>query len=138
VKPGEERTRGRYRTPMHVPGWSAAALTLMAAGLIPGVRAAAPAAASPVPTAQAEFGGQCPEALAEGQHVMTDCSVTWTDKDGKLFCFSTQAAKTSFLSNPTEKLARAREFMAASNVESTETAMQSFTSSDAEALVSAG
>ena len=83
----------------------------------------------------AEFGGQCPEALAEGQHVMTDCSVTWTDKDGKLFCFSTQAAKTSFLSNPTEKLARAREFVAASNVESTETAMQSFTSSDAEALV---
>src|ERR1700733_15542145 len=96
--------------------------------------AAAPGA-SPVPTAKAEFGGQCPEGLSEGQHVMTNCSVTWTDKDGKLFCFSTQAAKTSFLSNPAEKLARAREFMAASNVESTETAMQSFTASDAEALV---
>ena len=48
---------------------------------------------------------------------MTNCSVTWTDKDGKLFCFSTEAAKKSFLSNPTEKLERAREFMAASNVE---------------------
>ncbi len=58
---------------------------------------------------QAEFGGQCPEALAEGQHVTTDCSVTWTDKDGKLYCFSNEAAKKSFLQNPVEKLAaRAR------------------------------
>ncbi len=139
VKSSQQHTRGKYRTRLHVPGWTAGALMLMAAWLIPSAipsaAAAPPPAASPVPASQAEFGGQCPEALAEGQHVMTDCSVTWTDKDGKLFCFSTQAAKTSFLSNPTEKLARAREFVAASNVESTETAMQSFTSSDAEALV---
>jgi YHS domain-containing protein len=84
---------------------------------------------------QAEFGGQCPEALSEGQHIMTSCAVTWTGKDGKTYCFSTEAAKASFLKSPDEKLERAREFMAASNVESTETAMQAFTGSDAEALV---
>jgi hypothetical protein len=120
-------------------------LALIAAWWVSGAGAAAPGAAapgassppaaSPLPTSQAEFGGECPEALAEGQHVMTNCSVTWTDKDGKLFCFSSQAAKTSFLTNPTEKLERAREFMAAGNVESTETAMQSFTTTDAEAMV---
>jgi hypothetical protein len=84
---------------------------------------------------KAEFGGQCPEALSEGQHVMTNCSITWTDKDGKLYCFSTAAAKTSFLKEPAMKLDSAREFMAASQVESTERAMQDFTSSDAESLV---
>jgi YHS domain-containing protein len=86
---------------------------------------------------KAEFGGQCPEALSEGRHVITDCTVTWTDKDGKLYCFSTEAAKTSFLRNPVEKLERARALMAAGSVESTETAMQSFTSTDAEAVVRA-
>jgi YHS domain-containing protein len=93
-------------------------------------------AADPVlPPSNAEFGGQCPEALSEGQHVMTNCSITWTDKDGKTYCFSTEAAKKSFLLNPAEKLQRARELMAAANVESTETAMQSFAGSDAESLV---
>jgi hypothetical protein len=94
-------------------------------------------AATSVSPSQAEFGGQCPEGLSEGQHVTTNCSITWTDKDGKLFCFSSDAAKKSFLSNPTEKLQRAREFMAAGNVESTEKAMESFTGSDAEAVVRA-
>jgi YHS domain-containing protein len=93
------------------------------------------AAGSAIDPSQAEFGGQCPEALSEGQHVMTNCAVTWTGKDGKTYCFSTEAAKKSFLQSPDEKLERAREFMAASNVESTETAMQAFTGSDAETLV---
>jgi YHS domain-containing protein len=92
---------------------------------------AADAAASP----QTQFGGQCTEALAEGRHVTTDCSTTWTDKDGKVYCFSNDAAKKSFLANPAENLQRARTFMAATNVESTEKAMQDFTGSDAEALV---
>jgi hypothetical protein len=96
--------------------------------------ACAAGAADPL-NSKAEFGGECPEALSEGRHLMTDCMVTWTDKDGKLYCFSTEAAKTAFLQNPVEKLARARELMAAGSVESTETAMQSFTGSDAEALV---
>ncbi|MGA2399976.1 MAG: hypothetical protein ABSG30_18225 [Steroidobacteraceae bacterium] len=140
MKSSQQHSRGQAPRRARARGFPA--LTLFAAGLVASAAGAAPGAAapptaSPVPTSQAEFGGQCAEALAEGQHVMTNCSVTWTDKDGRLFCFSTDAAKKSFLSNPTEKLERAREFMAASNVESTETAMQSFTGSDAEALVRA-
>lgn len=90
---------------------------------------------APLAPAKAEFGGQCLEALSEGQHVMTHCSVTWADKDGKTYCFSNADAKKSFLADPAEKLERAREFMAAGNVEATETAMQNYTASDAEALV---
>jgi YHS domain-containing protein len=105
---------------------------LCAAILLCGGAFAADASLSP---SKAEFGGQCPEALSEGQHVMTNCTVTWTDKDGKSYCFSNADAKKSFLQNPAEKLERAREFMAAGNVEATETAMQNFTASDAESLV---
>jgi YHS domain-containing protein len=92
------------------------------------------AAAAPAP-ANAEFGGQCVEALSEGQHVMTNCSVTWTDKDGKTYCFSNADAKKAFLEHPAEKLESARAFMAAGNVEATEQAMQNFDASDAEKLV---
>jgi len=84
---------------------------------------------------QTEFGGQCAEALAEGKHVTTNCTTTWTDKDGKTYCFSNDGAKKSFLESPVDNLQRARAFMAASNVESTEKAMQDFTGTDAETLV---
>jgi YHS domain-containing protein len=85
--------------------------------------------------AAAQFGGQCTEALAEGRHVTTNCTSTWTDKDGKIYCFSNEGAKKSFLENPVENLQRARAFMAASSVESTEKAMQDFSGSDAESVV---
>src|ERR1700677_4679109 len=94
---------------------------------------AAVSAAAEIPAVQ--FGGQCAEGLAEGKHVMTDCSVTWSDKDGKVYCFSSEAAKKSFLENPTDSLQRAHAFIAASSVESTEKAMEDFSGSDAEALV---
>jgi hypothetical protein len=84
---------------------------------------------------QPEFGGQCTEGLAEGEHIPSDCKVTWTDKDGKTYCFRNDGAKKTFLENPVENLQKARSFMAASNVESTETAMQNYTSSDAQAVV---
>ena len=84
---------------------------------------------------QTQFGGQCAAALAEGRHVMTDCKITWTDKDCKTYCFSNDNAKKSFLENPVENLERARTFMAASSVESTEIAMQDFSGTDAETLV---
>ena len=105
---------------------------LRAAILLCGGAFAADVSISP---ANAEFGGQCAEALAEGRHVSTTCSITWTDKDGKRYCFSNTDAQKSFLQNPTEKLARAREFMAAGNVEATETAMQNFVAGDAETVV---
>jgi YHS domain-containing protein len=113
--------------------WLAVLCTTAALSLgMPDGAHAADAAASP---SQAQFGGQCTEALAEGRHVMTTCTSTWTDKDGKTYCFSNDGAKKSFLESPVENLQRARGFIAASSVESTEKAMQDFSGSDAEALV---
>ncbi len=87
------------------------------------------------PKSDVQFGGQCTEGLAEGKHVMTKCATRWTDKDGKVYCFSGEDAKKSFLQNSTENLQRARDFIAASSVETTEKSMQYFSNSDAEALV---
>ncbi len=91
--------------------------------------------ATAVGDAQGEFGGQCAEGLAEGRHIMTDCSISWTDKDGKRYCFKTDSAKEAFLKSPGDNLERARSFIAADNVMSTEQAMQNFEGGDAEVLV---
>jgi YHS domain-containing protein len=93
------------------------------------------AADNPAPPSQAQFGGQCAEGLAQGRHVVTDCSVTWTDKDGKVYCFSSEGSKKAFLENPAQNLQKARDFVAASSVESTEKAMQDFDGGDAETVV---
>jgi YHS domain-containing protein len=106
-------------------GW----LPLTAAADTPGAASAA--------SSQVQFDGQCAEGLAEGQHVATNCSITWTDKDGKVYCFSSEAAKKTFLQDPNGNLQKAHEFAAASNVEATEKAMQNYTSSDAESVVKA-
>ncbi len=117
---------------MQRSAWTA--LLCTAAALSPATHNGAHAAGATAPS-QAQFEGQCTEGLAEGRHVATDCTTTWTDKDGKIYCFSSDSAKKSFLASPAENLQRARSFMAASSAESTEKAMQDFTSSDAEALV---
>jgi hypothetical protein len=59
-----------------------------------------------VPKSDVQFGGQCTEGLAEGKHVMTKCATQWTDKDGKVCCFSGEDAKKSFLENPNDKTGR--------------------------------
>jgi hypothetical protein len=110
----------------------AAAAAIATSTALPADAYAADALVTP---SQAQFGGQCTEALAEGRHVMTPCTSTWTDKDGKTYCFSGDAAKQAFLQSPVENLQRARAFMAASSVESTEKAMQDFSGTDAETLV---
>ncbi len=123
----------RSRSRFSVPTLSAALLAAAAApcwsepAVVP-----APAAAS---GAQAQFGGQCAEALAEGRHVMTDCAVRWRDQDGKDYCFKDAAAKALFLKDPAQNLRRARDFIAASRVASTEQQMQYFDGKDAETLV---
>ena len=83
---------------------------------------AASAAETATPPSQVQFGGQCVEGLAEGHHVMTDCATTWTDKAGKVYCFSSDAAKKSFLEHPDENLEARAGFIAASSVESTKRA----------------
>jgi len=96
--------------------------------------AASSGAASSVAAAP-EFGGQCTEGLAEGHHTMTNCAITWTGKDGKVYCFSNPDAKKAFLADPDDSLKRAQDFIAASSVESTEKEMQYFSGSDAESVV---
>ena len=135
------RARRRKSPPMkhHTQTVSFLSLTLCAPFLgallacVPaGSAQADPAAAS---ASQVQFGGQCTQGLAEGKHVQTNCEVTWADKDGKTYCFSSEAAKKAFLENPTANLQKARDFIAASSTESTEKAMEAFASTDAESLV---
>ena len=57
-------------------------------------------AMTPAPVAaptKGEFDNSCTMGLASGQLVKTDCSVNWTAPDGKVYCFSTEASKASFL-----------------------------------------
>jgi YHS domain-containing protein len=107
-------------------------LSAVAAGLLLGFAAVAPAAAedaanpatpaaraspassaasaTPVPT-KGEFDNSCAMGLAEGQTVKTDCSVNWTAEDGKVYCFSSEASKEAFLKNPAENIKKAQEFV---------------------------
>ena len=101
-------------------------LSAVAAALLLGLAIAGPAAAedaatpaasamTPAPAATAapvkgEFDNSCTMGLAEGQTVKTDCSVNWTDTDGKVYCFSSEASKEAFLKNPAENIQKAREF----------------------------
>jgi YHS domain-containing protein len=122
--------RMSYRTSM------SKAIVMVCLWMPPCAIVAAESAAAPATTpSSVQFGGQCAEGLAEGRHVMTKCSIQWTDADGKNYCFSNESAKKSFLQNPADHLHRARDFIASSSVESTEKAMQYFEGSDAETLV---
>ena len=76
---------------------------------------ASPAAATAVPT-KGEFDNSCAMGLAEGQTVKTDCSVNWTDADGKVYCFSTEGSKEAFLKNPAENIKKAQEFFLAKDL----------------------
>ena len=114
----------------------ARALTALLIGALATVAAGgAVAADNPTPPAAVQFGGQCAEGLAQGRHVVTNCAVTWTDKDGKVYCFSSESARKAFLENPGQNLQKARDFLAAGSVDSTEKAMQYFDSGDAETVV---
>ncbi|HEY6457585.1 MAG TPA: hypothetical protein VIY90_20090 [Steroidobacteraceae bacterium] len=110
-----------------------AALYVAAVGLA--MIARADATDTALPATKAQFSGQAVDALAKSRHVMSDCTTTWTGKDGKLYCFSNEAGKKAFLQDPDQNMQKARDFIAASSVESTEKLMQYFDSSDAETLV---
>jgi YHS domain-containing protein len=80
----------------------------------------APAASqtmSPVPApAKGEFDNSCTMGLASGQVVKTDCSINWTAPDGKVYCFSREASKETFLKNPSENIQKAKEFFLAKDL----------------------
>lgn len=57
-----------------------------------------------------EFNKECAMGLAMGQHILTDCSINWTNPDdGKSYCFSSNATKSMFLKTPTVNLRKAYE-----------------------------
>ena len=80
--------------------------------LIAGVAAIALAIVAPAHAATGEFGDSCTMGLASGQTVKTDCSVSWTDAEGRAFCFSSESSKEQFLKDPKTNMQKARDFMA--------------------------
>lgn len=62
--------------------------------------------------AAGEFDDSCAMGLASGQTVKTDCSVNWTDEDGKVYCFSSESSKEAFLKDPEANLKKAQDFVA--------------------------
>src|SRR5262245_61376607 len=98
---------------MHVIRFCLSALAVLTAlQLAP---AFAEDAMSPMPAAGAakgEFDNSCAMGLSEGQTVKTDCSVSWTDPDGKVYCFSSEKSKEAFLKDPQGNLKKARDFFA--------------------------
>jgi YHS domain-containing protein len=67
---------------------------------------------TPAFAVEGEFGNQCTMGLASGQNVSTDCAVNWTDEDGHVYCFSSEASKQAFLKDPAGNLKKARDFLA--------------------------
>jgi len=61
---------------------------------------------------KSEFDDQCAMGLASGQTVKTDCSVNWTDEEGRVYCFSTEPSKQAFLKDPSGNLKKAKDFLA--------------------------
>jgi hypothetical protein len=90
---------------------------------------------SPVPPAHGEFDDSCALGMSEGQTIHTDCSVNWTDPDdGKVYCFSSESSKETFLKDPKGNIAKAKEFME-SQMASAAAGNKVFTEKDVDARV---
>jgi hypothetical protein len=85
--------------------------------------------------ANPELGGYCAMGLANHQRIKTDCAINWTSKEGKLYCFSSETAKSEFLTAVDENIQRATDSYAASDIEATASEMGKFNSDDAQAYV---
>src|ERR1700726_1316592 len=112
-----------------------AAIALTVCVFLPGALRAG--AAEPAAGAvQPEFGGQCAMGLSEGHSIATDRSISWTARDGKRFCFSTEQAKKQFLEDPQGNISRALDFSAAGAVQATGERMDAYKTEDVETFVS--
>jgi len=58
-------------------------------------------------TTNVQYKGQCAEGMAVGHYTATDCSTSWTAKNGKEYCFSSAAAKAAFLKSPRGNIEKA-------------------------------
>ena len=83
---------------------------LLAGALILGVPTAA-LAMDDHGDAKGEFDDSCAMGLADGQMVQTDCSINWTGEDGKVYCFSSENSKATFLKDPKGNIAKAKKFL---------------------------
>jgi len=100
--PKDERTMIKILSKRHI-GSLARVGTLVAALCLAGAATAL--------AAEGEFGDSCAMGLADGQIVQTDCSVNWTDEDGRVYCFSSESSKEAFLKDPEGNIAKAKEFL---------------------------
>jgi YHS domain-containing protein len=139
------RTSDRHLVSIALAAAIAVALCFGAAGAALAEDAAAPAAPnaasamSPMPAAvpspaKGEFDASCAMGLASGQVVKTDCSVNWTGEDGKVYCFSSEESKATFLENAPENIQKAREFFLAKSKVASSGAKE-FTEDDVNAAV---
>ena len=73
--------------------------------------------------------------LAEGQTVKTDCSVNWTAPDGKVYCFSSEKSKETFLKNAEANIKKAQDFVSAKASAAATGKTKNFTEEDVNAAV---
>ena len=85
--------------------------------------------------AEPEFGGYCAMGLVKHQRIKTDCTANWTSKEGKLYCFSSEAAKSEFLTTADENIQRATDNYAATDIVDTANEMGKFSSDDVQTYV---
>jgi hypothetical protein len=85
--------------------------------------------------AEPEFGGYCAMGLVNHQRIKTDCTARWTSKEGKLYCFSSEAAANEFVMAADENIQKAIESYATADIGDTANEMGKFTSDDAQAYV---
>ena len=77
---------------------------LISCALALGIASSASAA---TPT-EAQYGGHCALGLTMGKTVQTDCAISWTEPTShKMYCFSTEQAKTDWAKNTQVNIAKA-------------------------------
>jgi YHS domain-containing protein len=85
--------------------------------------------------AEPQFGGYCAEGLVQHHLIKTDCKINWIAKDGKTYCFGSDAAKAEFLKDPEANIIRATDNYAANAIEQISGGMDKFTSDDAQDFI---
>jgi len=85
--------------------------------------------------AEPEFGGFCAMGLVNHQLINTNCKISWTSMDGKLYCFSGDSAKADFLKSSDENIRKATDSYATAQAEDTAKEMGKFTSDDAQSFI---
>jgi YHS domain-containing protein len=130
------------RAPILSAAAAALLLNLAAMGPLAAEDAATPAApamtpapsASPAPV-KGEFDNSCAMGLADGQMVKTDCSVNWTAPDGKVYCFSSDKSKETFLKNAEANIKKAQDFVSAKKSAAASGKTKDFTEDDVNTAV---